>query len=137
MENPTPIRPMYQGYYGYPVLIKVNPEYSLLGDRNLTLAMPVNEFFGAKTYFFGDDLVLTNSCGVIEYDCETEGPFASVKGRHTSFIEATEQDILTALEDPKCTPYFKTLVLEIMENLQPLIDLKNECELNGFESQNC
>ena len=134
MESTNPIRPMYQGYYGYPVLISVKNEYSLLGDRNLMLAIPVNSFFGARTYFFGEDKI-TNSCGVIEYDCQNEGLFAAVKGYHTSFRDASNADIEEALKDPKCTEYFKHLVKEIVENLQPQIDLKNECELNSFECQ--
>lgn len=113
MTTTKPIRPMYKNF-GRPVLVSVSSEYSNLGDRNLMLAIPYNAFFGAKTYFFGEKKI-TTSCGMIEYDAESTHEF--VKGDWTDFQDASDQDIYEALKDSKCTPFFKELVLEIMENI--------------------
>lgn len=118
MTTTKPIRPMYKNF-GRPVLVSVPSEYSNLGDRNLMLAVPYNAFFGAETYFFGEEKI-TTSCGMIEYDAESIHQF--VKGYWPNFKDASDQDIYEALKDSKCTPFFKELVLEIMEN----IDLNEE-----------
>lgn len=113
MTITKPIRPMYKNF-GRPVLVSVSSEYSNLGDRNLMLAIPYNAFFGAETYFFGEEKI-TTSCGMIEYDAESIHQF--VKGHWTNFKEASDQDILEALQDLKCTQFFKDLVFEILENI--------------------
>lgn len=112
-KSKLPIRPMYKNF-GRPVLVSVSSEYSNLGDRNLMLAIPYNAFFGAETYFFGEEKI-TTSCGMIEYDAESIHQF--VKGHWTNFKEASDQDILEALQDLKCTQFFKDLVFEILENI--------------------
>lgn len=112
-KSKLPIRPMYKNF-GRPVLISIKPEYSNLGDRNLMLGIPYNAFFGAQTYFFGEEKI-AQSCGLIEYDAESIHQF--VKGHWPNFQEASDQDIFKALEDPKCTKFFKDLVLEIMESI--------------------
>ena len=117
-KSRLPIRPMYKNF-GRPVLVSVSPEYSNLGNRNLMLAVPYNAFFGAETYFFGEEKI-TTSCGMIEYDAESIHQF--VKGRWPNFKEASDEDIYEALKDSKCTPFFKKLVLEIMDK----IDLTEE-----------
>lgn len=98
---------------GLPVLIKVQEKYELIPGHMLVL--PHYSFFGSKTYFDDDDTILTNSCGVIEYDFES---INSVKGRHTSFIVPTKEQIEECLKNPKCSDFFRNLVAETIEEIE-------------------
>ena len=98
---------------GLPVLIKVQEEYALIPEY--MLALPHHSFFGAKTYFDDDDTILTNSCGVVEYDFKTIEP---VKGRHTSFITPTKEQIEECLKSSKCSDFFKDLVSETIKDIE-------------------
>lgn len=98
---------------GFPVLIKVQEEYALIPEY--MLALPHHSFFGAKTYFDDGDTILTNSCGIIEYDFKTIEP---VKSRHTSFIVPTKEQIEECLKNPKCTDFFRDLVIETIKEIE-------------------
>ena len=98
---------------GLPVLIKVQEEYTLIPEY--MLALPHYSFFGSKTYFDDDDTILTNSCGVIEYDFKTIDP---VKGRHTSFITPTKEQIEECLKSHKCSDFFRNLVSETIKEIE-------------------
>lgn len=98
---------------GLPVLIKVQEEYTLIPEY--MLALPHYSFFGSKTYFDDDDTILTNSCGIIEYDFKDVDP---VKGRHTSFITPTKEQIEECLKSPKCSDFFRNLVTETIKEIE-------------------
>ncbi len=98
---------------GLPVLIKVQEEYALIPEY--MLALPHYSFFGAKTYFDDDDTIITNRCGIIENDFKTIQP---VKGRYTSFIVPTKEQIEECLKSPKCVDFFKNLVSETIKEIE-------------------
>lgn len=100
--------------FGYPVLIAVLEEHSLFPDKNYMLALPHHSFFGSKAYFDDEDM-MTNSCGILEYDAHSEDFI--VKGRYTNFKEATKEDIEKALLSTKCTDVFKNTVQETIKDL--------------------
>lgn len=98
---------------GLPVLIEVQEKYELIPGHMLVL--PHYSFFGSKTYFDDDDTIITNSCGVIEYDFES---INSVKSRHTSFIVPTKEQIEECLKSPKCKDFFRNLVTETIKEIE-------------------
>ena len=111
----TPIRPMYKGC-GRPVLVICDEPYSLFEDRNLMLVIPIDSHFGAATYFYGEPKI-TTSCGTIEYDAHEIGAVSIVKSYHEYFQQASDSDIETALQSPKCSEFFVRTVREILENI--------------------
>lgn len=106
------IHPSFNGH-GRPVLVSCNSRFETLPGSGLMIIIPMNQGFGAATYFKGEHKI-SHTIVCREFD----GCFP--RYQYDDFVQASDEILQAHLESSLVHPSFKTHALELIKEC-PLV----------------
>lgn len=106
------IHPSFNGH-GRPVLVSCNPCFETLPGSGLMIIIPMNQGFGAATYFKGEHK-LSHTIVCREFDN------CFPRYQYDDFVQASDEILQAHLESSLVHPSFKTHALELIKEC-PLV----------------